>query len=114
MHHIHSNQRPLFGACNASLKEGQATHAWILSSGNISDIVDDNMNLHGSGPVHCYPTHLSSSQGELAGLAAISIVTQLLLKVFSSPANVSVVCDNKAMVNKCNSIDIPIGFIGIL
>jgi len=62
------------------------------------------MNFHGYGPVHGFTTDLSSARGELAGLTAITIVAHLLLKYFSSSANVNLVFDNKGMVQKYDSL----------
>jgi hypothetical protein len=57
------------------------------------------MNFHGSGPIDGFTPDLSSAKGEHPGLIAITIVTQLLVKYFSSSANVNVVCVNKGLVH---------------
>jgi len=46
-------QTIFFGASDASYKEGnRSTHAWILSTGTVSDITNPLLNIHGTGPVH--------------------------------------------------------------
>jgi hypothetical protein len=57
------------------------------------------MNFHGSGPIDGFTPDLSSAKGEHPGLIAITIVTQLLVKYFSSSANVNVVCVNKGLIH---------------
>jgi len=43
------SQNSIFGASDASLKDGQASHAWVLSSGKTNDIMNPLMNISGSG-----------------------------------------------------------------
>jgi len=64
---IKNNSLGIFGASDASLKDDQASHAWIFSSGDIDDISDPLLHIRGSGPVHGYPPYLSSTRGELQG-----------------------------------------------
>jgi len=51
IHSVQLNKIILLGASNASFKDGQSSHAWILSSGNVGDITDSTMNTSGLGPV---------------------------------------------------------------
>jgi hypothetical protein len=82
------------------LKNGRAAHAWIISSGDVNDIENPSMNISG-GPVDDSYPNFSSSKGELMGIAALSIIGQLLLKLHSSTACFSVTCNNQGIINKC-------------
>jgi len=64
LNQINTLNSSLFGASNASFKDGRASHAWILSSENIDDIEDPD-SMSGSGPVHGASQYLSSAHGEL-------------------------------------------------
>jgi hypothetical protein len=67
---IDENSNKLFCSSDASLKQAKATHAWIVSSGDITDIEDPKFNISGSGPVHGLPSSLSSARAELQGITA--------------------------------------------
>lgn len=84
-----ANNNCLFGASDASLKDNLATHAWILSSGAVTDIEDPMMNISGAGPVHSLPYFLSSSRGELQGLAALSIIARLFMEFHADKFKIS-------------------------
>jgi hypothetical protein len=58
----------LFGASDASLKNGEATYVWIISSGKVDDIMSPLLNISGTGMVHGLPKYLSSARGELQGI----------------------------------------------
>jgi len=81
---ISSRDNVLFGASDASLKDGRVTHAWILSSGNIDDIADENLHLSGRGPVDGYYHNMSSGWVELHDTTTISIMPRLFLTFHSS------------------------------
>lgn len=49
-----------------------------------------------------YWTCLSSTRAEIAGLTAVTIVAKLLLDFFSSPAKVSIICNNQGAITKCS------------
>lgn len=70
----------LFGASDASFKKGRASHAWLLSSGNVNDITDDDLHISGQGPVDGYSLDMSSGSGEIHGITAMSIMFKLLLQ----------------------------------
>jgi hypothetical protein len=72
--------KTLFGASDASLKEGRATHAWILSSGDINYIDNPLMNILGAGPAHGIPHFLSSAREELQGITALTIKVRLFME----------------------------------
>jgi hypothetical protein len=90
----------LFGSRDAPQKDNRATHAWILSSGNASDIDYPLFNISGSGPVHGAPLHLSSSRGELQGLTALTIVAKCFLEYFAMRCNTTFICDNSSIIKK--------------
>jgi hypothetical protein len=72
-----SSNNNVFGASGASLKHDHASHAWIISSGDPSNIENPNIHKSGSGPVHGYYPNLSSARGELQGITALTIIFKL-------------------------------------
>jgi len=100
MQKIEQTGSVLFGASDAALKEGKATQAWLLTSGETSDVEQDLYNISGSGPVDGFTPFMSSTWAELAGLTAISVVASLFLQVYSSTAKVKIICDNKGVIAK--------------
>ncbi len=77
--HLHSNNLPLMGMSDASLKEGQCGHSWILSTGDPDHIDDQNMSMRGAGAIDGAPHHMSFSRGELHGQTAMAIMSKLFL-----------------------------------
>jgi hypothetical protein len=69
------NNNRIFGASDASFRLDKATPAWVISSGDVSDLEIPNMTITGSGAVDGYPVHISSGRGELH--MALSIISQL-------------------------------------
>jgi hypothetical protein len=65
---------------DASLKDSNCTHAWILSTGNADHISDPQMNIQGKGAVDGAPHALSSARGELQRQTAMAIMFKLLLQ----------------------------------
>jgi hypothetical protein len=51
----------IFAASDASFKTDKAAHAWILSNGKVTNIMDPLLNLHGYGHVHGPSQSLSST-----------------------------------------------------
>jgi len=90
----------LFGASDATLKDGRALHVWILSSGKIGNIEDSGGHISGSGPVHGETQYLSSARGELQGIAAITTIANLLSKFHNQKLKVSSICDNSGVISK--------------
>ena len=79
---IISSNNNVFGASDASLKHDRASHAWIISSGDCSDIENPNIHISGSGPVYGYypnlPPHEANSRGSqplLSFLNCYEIIT---------------------------------------
>jgi len=94
------SQNSLFSASDASLKDGRATNAWILSSGKANDIMNPLMNISGSGPVHGAPQYLSSACGELQGITALTTVAKIFTEYFNTRPKSTFVCDNTGVQKK--------------
>lgn len=75
----HTN-KPLKGMSDASLKHGTCSHAWILSTGENTHTLNENMSIHGTGAVDGAPNSMSSAKGEFHGQTAMSIVSKLFLE----------------------------------
>jgi hypothetical protein len=85
MSYLTTTNTPLLGVADASLKEGNCSHAWILTSNNSAHINDPNMIIHGAGPVDGYANFMTSVRGELQGQTAMAIMSQKLLTAHNSP-----------------------------
>jgi len=83
----------MFGASDASFRSGNATHAWVISSGQVSDLEALNMTITGCGAMDGYSTHMSSRRGELHGITALSIMTNVLYNFHNFTGTVTAVCD---------------------
>jgi hypothetical protein len=94
----------LFGASDAALRDSKGSHAWIISTGLSSDITDETRHITGSGPVDGFIQNQSSSRGELQGITAVSIFSQLLLHFHKVTHKIDIICDNQGMVNRCANI----------
>jgi hypothetical protein len=92
----------LYGASDASLKDGKASHAWIISLGEIDDIEHPLHHITGSGPVHGIPYSLSSARGELQGITAVAIIANLLSNYHNRKPTISSTCDNTAVISRCS------------
>jgi hypothetical protein len=103
---LSANNNKLFGASDASFHDRTASHAWIISTGNIDDICDDDLCIHGHSPVDGHAEDMSSSRGELTGITSLSIMTRLFLNFHSSNATLEAICDNKGVINKCGSLSL--------
>ncbi len=57
---IQNESNTMYGASDASLKNGNAAHAWIISSGHPDDIKTPTQSIHGSSPVDGHSRDLSS------------------------------------------------------
>lgn len=99
-----SQTNVLFGASDASLNKGHATHAWNISSGQLSDICSRNSSLSGSGLVDGLSTFLSSTRGELKGITAVTIMGHLLNDFQSTNLPISILCDTKSVQQKSQKI----------
>jgi hypothetical protein len=79
MDYIKSTNSPIIGARDASLKDNNCSHAWIVTYNNPEHLTDPNMFISGAGPVDGYGKYLSSPCGELQGQTAAAITIQQLL-----------------------------------
>jgi len=100
---IKQNGNNIFGASDASFRDGQATHAWMLSTGKVTDLDSGNMTITGIGHVERYAPHMSSTRGELYGVTALSIMADLLCQHAGIQGSLLAICDNQEVVTKCNS-----------
>jgi hypothetical protein len=101
MSYLTNAKLPLIGASDASLKEDQCSHAWILSTGDINHIEDPYMSLRGAGPVDCIPSDLLSVRGELHGQMALTIMSKtLLISTDCIQHPVKLIGDNKGIQEK--------------
>jgi hypothetical protein len=79
MPYLNNSNLPLLGASDASLKDEQCSHEWILSTGEVHHMEDPYMPLRGYGSVDGIPSDLSSVRGELHGQTALAVMSQTLL-----------------------------------
>jgi hypothetical protein len=86
LHYLQVTQKPLIGMSDASLKDGQCSHACVLSSSDLDHLTNRNMSIHGAGAVDGDITTMSSTKGELHGQTAVAIMS----KKFLNAHNVSV------------------------
>jgi hypothetical protein len=75
-----NNNKPLLGASDASLKDGNSSHAWILTTGELDHLSDPSMQLSGGGPVDGFKADQSSARGEIHGQTALALMAQTLLQ----------------------------------
>ena len=100
--HLLTSNKPLYGAADASLKDGNTSHAWVLSTGNIEDISNPLLHISGSGPVDGHPHDMSSSRGELQGQAALVTIANMFMDKHSIPnPSLHVTGDNQGIMNRC-------------
>jgi hypothetical protein len=99
MHHI-SESGSLYCMSDTSVKNGRASHAWIISSGEVDLITDPTLTIFVSGLVDGYSPYISSTRAELTGITAISVIMKLLMEFQSSKLKVQISCDNKGIISK--------------
>lgn len=93
----------IFGCSNASLKENRASHARVISLGDIDDLSNPNLHICGHGPVHGYQPNLSSARSKLQGITVVTIILKLLFEFHSYTVKAQVVCGNQGVINKCKN-----------
>jgi len=91
----------IFCSSDASFQSTRGSHAWIISTGDISDITNSEMHVSGSDMVHGFPPKISAGRGKLQGLTAVSIITQMLLQFHCTNRKLDMICDDKGMTNRC-------------
>lgn len=79
MEYITERNASLIGVSDASVIEGNGTHAWILTTGEKNHISDPYMKLEGYGTVDGDTIAMSSAHGELQGQTALTIITEAFL-----------------------------------
>ena len=60
---IQNNGNPLFGSSDASVRHSSFTHAWSITSGDISDLQNPLLCISGHGPTDGSPNSISSTRG---------------------------------------------------
>jgi hypothetical protein len=95
---------PLISAADASLKQGNCSHSWIITTNNSDHIDDPYMSITGAGPVDGYSKYMSSTRGELQGQTAAAIAVQCLLKQHpDATPQVHFYGDNQGVQSKCST-----------
>jgi hypothetical protein len=79
MEYITERDASLIGVSDASVIEGNGTHAWILTTGEKDHISDPHMKLEGYGTVDGDTIAMSSARGELQSQTALTIITEAFL-----------------------------------
>ena len=72
--------KPLMGVGGSFLKEDQSRHVWILSTGELHHLGDQNMSIYGSRSVDSHVLDLSSLGGELQSQKSITILAEAVLQ----------------------------------
>jgi hypothetical protein len=104
LHSIQQSSCPaLYSSSDAALKSQCSTHAWIISSGQVDDIMDSEQNISGAGPVDGLSPYLSSSRAELTGLNALVIIANLFMDFHHTKTTFPASCDHQGMIKKCSS-----------
>jgi hypothetical protein len=102
--YIKDANAPLLGVSDASLKNANCSHAWIITSNNPCHIQDPNMMIHGSGSVNGLGHYIFSVRGEIQRQTAAAIIIQQLLWAHNSlQTPVPLFGDNHGIQNKCNT-----------
>jgi hypothetical protein len=88
---------------DASLKDGQCSHAWIITTPNPDDIDEPHMSKQGWGMVDGYPRYLSSACGEIQGQTAATTLLNGITRTHNA-TNISIklVGNNQGVQNKCH------------
>lgn len=107
MQYLLTNNKPLLGAGDISLKNDNISHAWILATGEVGLINDPLMNLSGGGPVDDYQADMSSARGETHGQTALAIMSHNLLKAHNQEnKSVIIYWDNIGVQGKCKGANL--------
>ncbi len=94
----------LQGMSDASLKEDQCSHAWILTTGAPEHITDPKLHIKGSGAVDGHASDLSSARGELQGQTATAVISKLLLDAHNTNIPTTLMGDNQGVQKQCSNI----------
>jgi hypothetical protein len=101
-----SDTGTLYCISDASMKDRCASHAWIVSSGEVDSITDPTLTIFESGPVDRYSPYLSSTRAELTGITPISIIVRLFVEFHSYKPKIQITCDNKGIISKIPQISL--------
>ncbi len=92
------------GVSDASVKDGNGRHAWIITTGSNTHFLNEQMMIKGMGPVAGHLAVMSSARVELHGQTALAIMTRYLTNLHNVPnIPVSFICDNQEIVQGCSS-----------
>jgi hypothetical protein len=106
VHYLQKHKQTLVGYADVSFKNDQASHAWIIGTGDHMEIEDSMMMIMGSGLVDGHHLNLSSSCRELQGQTAMAIITRLLLEATDSQLHTTFTGDNQGVQNNIMTLDI--------
>jgi hypothetical protein len=103
MNYIKDRDANLIGESDASVIDGNGTHAWILTTGEKEHLSDPYMKLEGHGPVNGDKLTMSSARGELQGQTALTIITEAFLSAHNeTDVGVTLYMDNQGIQKSCN------------
>jgi hypothetical protein len=104
MEYVKDCDASLIGVSDASVIEGQGTHAWILTTGEMEHLSDPYMKLEGQGPVDGDTLAMSSARGELQGQTALAIMTgALLMEHDATDTPITFYTDNQGVQKSCHN-----------
>jgi hypothetical protein len=104
MQYIGETNSPIMGAADASLKQGNCSHSWIITTNNPDHLDDPHMTISGAGTVDGYGKYMSSTRGELQGQTAAAIIIQGLLRSHKGiKPQVHLYGDNQGVQSKCST-----------
>jgi hypothetical protein len=102
--YIKDRDGSLMGVSDASITDGEGTHAWILTTGEKEHIDDPYMKIEGCGPVDGDKQAMSSARGELQGQTALAIITETFLNDHDAGTTpVTFYTDNQGVQQCCNN-----------
>ncbi len=89
-------------ASDASVKDGNCSHVWVITMTNIDHLNDPLMKITGGGAVDGNTSELTSFHGELQGQTALAIITNKMQGIIpNQQAMFHMYGDNLAVQNKC-------------
>jgi hypothetical protein len=104
MDYVKERDASLLGVSDASVVEGNGTHAWIITTGETAHLSDPFMKLEGHGPVDGDKLTMSSARGEMQGQTALAIVTEAFLTAHEAKdMTVTFLIDNQSVQKSCHN-----------
>jgi hypothetical protein len=100
--YLNETNTPLIVAADASLKDHNCTHAWIVTTNNKEHFGNEELNLNGMGAVDGNARNLSSTRGEIHGQTAGLHMANILLQAHNA-TNIPIQMsgDNKGVQSTC-------------